>query len=147
MKTSKRFNNAISKLVTAFFNDKLEKGICTACAVGNICNGASYWVSAFYTVLGHQTINPENYKELTKETIDKTGYSWEELAKVEKAFECNTKIHGNSYYKFTKKQIAEDQYKGLMAVVDVLCEIENIDPKEYKDMFSYSLDENVLVQV
>ncbi len=169
MKTSKRFNNAISALVKGFFNETLAKGDCSACAVGNIVGESigytptlkdpsfcedrifspnSHWADVFVSVEGHgQMIREYNYEGQAKENIDSTGYSWKELAKVEEIFELASKIHYENYRRFTKEEILQDQYNGLMAVVDVLCEIEGIDTKEYKDMFSYKCEDSKLIKV
>lgn len=159
MKTSDRFNNAISALVKSFFNETLAKGDCNACAVGNMCaaglgittslstncgieaNGR--WKSVFCTEEdGVQNINPYNYEGEAKRAIDSTNYSWKELAKIEKAFEMATKIPIEKYEYRTKDDIIQDQYNGLMAVVEVLCKIEGIDTAETKEMFSYRIEEN-----
>lgn len=157
MKNSERFNNAIDALVTGFFNGTLAKGNCAACAVGNIvakglggkvtkdkggfeCSVANRgWTSVFMSHSdGTQTVTPYYYILDSKIQIDSTGYDWMELAKVESAFEKNTKILFTVYYKCSKEQIMADQYSGLMAVVDVLCEIEGIEEaQEIKEAFSY----------
>ncbi len=156
---SKRFENAISALVEAFFNDTLAKGNCSACAVGNICAKAIGEV-VVVSALGNKNIFAWRYvfssdfglqREYSEtdfgvgdyksglELISKTGYSKEELMKVEHAFEKNSKIEYYMYKSFSKNAIMEDQYKGLMAVVEVLCEIEGLEPAEYKKMFEYSV--------
>lgn len=163
-----RFNNAINALVQAFFTDTLAKGTCTACAVGNICAAAmgakvvpyahsknlfaaikegkevnNYsWNCLFFTdPTGKQRIaeEPEEYPFAVK-IIESTGYTIQELARVEKAFETHTKIDSLYYYlTYTKAEIMEDQYNGLMAVVNTLCEIEGIeDPTEYRQLFEYA---------
>jgi hypothetical protein len=97
------------------------------------------WSNAFCTEMGVQRMyhNSFNNYEVV-ECIRPTGYSVLELAKVEKAFETNTKIHYNLYSEYTREQILQDQFNGLMAAVDVLCEIEGIeDATEYKQLFEY----------
>lgn len=163
MKNTERFNRAISALVKGYMKNTLAKGSCYACAVGNMIAHSlgkevvnedynyswdrqktisTYWTMVFNTNLeGEQLIKPDAYIKYTpaKKEIDSTGYSFEELAQVELAFERNTKIVHTNYYKFAEKDpraIDEDQLNGLMAVVDVLCKIEGIeDPKPYKEMF------------
>lgn len=120
-----RFDDAIRKLTEAFFDGTLMKGLCSACAVGTICDGDSSWARVFVTGFGgEQCIYPAYYEGSTKYKIDRTGYSWQELARVEKAFEQNTTIDCEDYDKHSERSVMEDQYNGLMAVVDVLCEIE-----------------------
>jgi len=142
MKTSDRFNNAISALVKGFFNETLSKGSCTACAVGNICGGDASLANVFMTAWGQQDFYPHAYNGMTKDVIDATGYSWKDLAKVELAFETSSLIYGGDYHKHTKEEIMQDQYNGLMSVVEVLCKIEGIDTEETKEMFSYRIEEN-----
>jgi hypothetical protein len=151
----KRFNDAISALVKGYIHGTLAKGACAACAVGNIvakgigCDIVSHdgvfdwigqvpcWPLVFITESsGNQSILPENYFGSIKDQIDSTGYTWQELAKVEKAFEQNTKISFENYENVTPEEIDKDQLNGLYAVVDVLCEIEGIkEVEEYKLMF------------
>ena len=134
MKNKELFTKTVNILVDAYFKNTLQHGNCAACAVGNIiaCNmGIKFRISAvcdgfytwdglkvswnkvFVTPFNHQQHNEFNYEGEAKEQIDSTGYTWQELAKVEFAFE--TAYEGKS----------EDDYmfNGLMSVVDVLIEI------------------------
>lgn len=138
------YHKTVDILVKAYFDDTLKHGNCVACAVGNIINHyrpftseektnlqyrISGWSSVFCTLgAGHpdqeQVILPRNYKGDSKEQIDSTGYTWQELAKIEFYFE--TAPQGKS----------EDEwmFNGLMAVIDVLDEIhENKDTKVTAD--------------
>lgn len=107
-----------------------------------MCNGNPTWSNVFLTALGSQETWPFSYEGETKKVIDKTGYSWRELARIEYAFECATKINNYDYRFRSKDAIIQDQYNGLMAVVEVLCEIEGISAQETKEMFSYKIEEN-----
>ena len=134
-----RFETAVSKLVKAFFDGTLSKGNCSACAVGNMCDGYTQWFDVFGSdCIDGPFTKPENYNGYAQEVIDKTGYTWRELASVEKAFESNTLLRVGVQFHFTKKQIMQDQYNGLMAVVDVLCDIEGIEATETKKLFEYA---------
>lgn len=159
-----RFDNAVSKLIKAFFDETLEKGQCSCCAVGNICDNKSDWKNLFVT-LGtsedREQINcirsgitdtdarffsPEELSEIREkafDTIKQTGYNAYELAKVEKAFEENTeaiKIGSDKYENEEGEEISHDEYikdqfNGLCAVIDVLCQLEGINnPDQYKKM-------------
>jgi hypothetical protein len=142
-----RFESAISKLVKAFHNGTLEKWSCTACGVGTICDGRGDWSLVIERdILDGQIINMERYVERTtcgqdptayypKSVIDATSYSITELARIEEAFESNTKIMGYRYSKYSQSEIMQDQYTGLMAVVDVLCDIEGINAEPTKAKF------------
>jgi hypothetical protein len=159
-----RFKKAYEALYRAWENNTLAKNTCTACAVGNIvaaaqggvitkvhnemvdsrisfiCNTRNnFWDQLFVTSYGEQDIykNPVLEEELFK----LTGYTAYELAKVEYAFETNTKINFNRYNRFTQKEIEEDQFKGLMAVMDVLIELDEVkEGNEYKQNFNKKLE-------
>ena len=64
-----------------------------------------------------------------------TGYSANELAKVEYVFETASKIHYRQYPKCSERKILNDQFNGLMAVVDVLLELDNMKDEGYKESF------------
>lgn len=155
---TKRFERAYNALVDAFFNGTLASGTCTACAVGNIvaaCQGGkirfdgnsdrhttdingfsnsgyvcstnnSYW-GYFMSSLGRGLPIANQLLQTLWET---TGYTWEELAMVEKAFEGNTKISAICYEHFGRDsiEVLEDQYNGLVAAVDVLLKLDGEQP-------------------
>jgi len=138
----KRFDKAIKGLIKGYMNDTLATKICTACAVGNIiaeCNNYIVekeknnwltkegpnkypkWDKIFITGYD-QFIDENNYKGEAKRQIDSTGYTWEELAQVE----------------FTFEKTQGDMFTKLMAVVEVLCNIEGFNDeiiKETKELF------------
>lgn len=137
------FQNTVDILVKAYLNHTLFHGRCNACAVGNIIasscdlrvdynnwtteDGAmvfpqwdSVFVCDFPTKTKIQSIYKDAYEGEAKDQIDSTGYTWRQLAKVEKAFELHSDDH-------TGLPEDEAMFNGLMAVVDVLAEIHNID--------------------
>jgi hypothetical protein len=156
---TQRFEKAYNALYNAFMNDTLAKGTCFACAVGNIVANAmggkvhsnsdglwrcsvenNWWSRLFYTSDTGQHIFKVRYnphvKNLRNDIYELTGYKWDELAKVEKAFEKHTKIHFSAYDRYTEKEIMEDQFNGLMAVMDVLIKLDKVkEGKKYKDTF------------
>lgn len=142
------FHYTVNVLVKAYLNETLEHGVCTACAVGNIIadsvkakvikdhgvwvrNGAlvqPIWDDVFLSEIpGEQKINPENYKGWAKRQIDTTGYTWQELAKIEYAFELHNCLIDYPNDEQEEKQISDAMFNGLMAVVDVLADIHGID--------------------
>jgi hypothetical protein len=133
------FDNTVQILVKAFLEGTLAKHNCAACAVGNICAAslgvgftkdnvfgmewaeqAPSWHSVFCTSFPSdkaQKTWPELYKGAAKEQIDATGYTWQELAQIEFAFEtAHLDVHSD-----------EAEFAGLMAVVDVLANIHGVD--------------------
>lgn len=150
-KTSERFNKATDALYNAFFNGTLAKGNCLKCAVGNIVSsclgavnendayekGAWKWKRLFYTNEKGQQNPKNNYLEnaITEalKIISYTGYTEDELAKIEYAFETNTKINHEDYFQYSTQETLEDQYNGLVAVFDVLLELEGIENNGHKE--------------
>ena len=159
---TQRFEKAYNALYNAFMNDTLAKGICTACAVGNIVADAmgakvykreressitfhcskqnDWWDKMFITTSNGQRITKisqdSEVKYLRKLILNLTGYTWRELARIEKTFEESTKINNTYYWESTPEQIMEDQFNGLMAVMDVLIKLDEVkEGNSYKETF------------
>lgn len=125
-------------LYQAYFKDELKHGDCSACAVGNICKAAGasnqvrmLWKYVFVTetnlFLGqHQWINEDRYSGVPKKVIDATGYTWQELAKIEYAFETAPKGNNDEDWMFN----------GLVAVLDVLKEIHEVTDEPHQSNLS-----------
>ena len=150
-----RFEKAYNALYNAFMNNTLAKGTCTACAVGNIvadalggnvsksgngfvCDIHNTWWSMFFITFDNKQHKTDEYNDNINygRLKDLTGYSVEELAKIEFAFETNTKISFVNYFNSTEEQIMEDQFNGLMAVMDVLIKLDEVkEGEKYKETF------------
>ena len=158
MKTPERFDRALKALVQAFFNDTLINTDCHACAVGNIVaagkglkllkiDNPEY--SCYYaeTESGYDNgawfdlshFKNRDKSKLAIENIAVTGYSYEELLLIESAFMGNCELD-TSIKMYSKEAVTNCMYNGLMAVVDVLCEIEGLESTEYKKAFEYTND-------
>jgi len=163
MKDLKKFNHTVNVLLKTYLNDTLERSNCYACAVGNIiadANGIKFrkakdkmslgrsvgWLGerSIYeedhltasmqscnwmaVIPGQLEVNVDYYYGLRKTLIDNSGYTPEQLAAIERAFEAAPLGINKD----------EDMFNGLMAVVDVLAEIHEIDletVKETKQLF------------
>lgn len=146
MKTA-TFDNTVSILVQAYFNNRLVHGVCNACAVGNLVGAAlndfdfivesssfggvgKGWAAVFCSQSKMKQVkNPSQYKDEAKRQIDATGYTWQQLAMIEMAFESQS-----------DDNLDDDvaMFNGLMAVVSVLAEIHNVSleaKEEAKKMF------------
>lgn len=134
---TERFNRAYNALIRAYFEGTLAKGTCAACAVGNICadaigvklipgDFANYGDNAQWMWLFHFRPSIENMNRAIL-LISRTGYSVEEITVIESAFEFGASIAYMRYDEFGEQQILEDQFNGLSAVVDVLCELDNVE--------------------
>jgi hypothetical protein len=156
---TQRFEKAYNALYNAFMDDTLAKGTCTACAVGNIVADAmgakvyrkkdieflcskqnDWWQKMFVTSSYGQRITKisqdSEVKYLRKKILNLTGYTWRELARIEKTFEESTKIQNLDYGKSTPELIMEDQFNGLMAVMDILIELDEVkEGDKYKNNF------------
>lgn len=76
-------------------------------------------------------------KDYYKDEINAAGYTAQEFADIETAFEGNTRIQLDDYPNNTEQAILEDQYNGLCAVVDVLMKLDGMSQGvgEYKQKF------------
>ena len=125
MKTTERFDNAVTKLYNAFHNGELEMEDCKKCAVGNIV-GHGNWTcgSPSAYILDKKPIRDMFIRQ------NESGYSKENLAKVEWLF-----IMAHNDWNDTDKKA---QFKGLCAVVEYLCELDGIpNVMDYKSLFEY----------
>lgn len=134
MKNKKLYDKTVKILVNAYLNNTLVHGNCHACAVGNIIAAnldIKYdqnlkWVgqqvawSRVFVTLSYkiaQVKRPWALNGSAQEQIKATGYSWPELACLEYAFERAP----------MGKTTEERVFNGLMAVVEVLSQIHEMD--------------------
>lgn len=126
------YKKTVDTLYEAYFNDALEHNVCTACAVGNIL-GFMDWNNLFTTTKYEPSFSQVllqtdgiYYSKYDKEClsniklieqIEKSGYSWQELAKIEFAFESAPEGKSDEDYMFN----------GLVAVLEVLKNIHDIE--------------------
>ena len=147
MKTTKRFDDAVTKLYKAFHNNELQAMSCTACAVGNICDGKDGWHRAFkynspdayFDKCIHEKKSPKwkgYLNELKNNGIieglyqNESGYSIVEIAKIEWLFMIP--------YLRSDEETKETQFNGLIAVVKYLCELDGIeDVTDFTKLFEY----------
>lgn len=144
------YQKTIDVLLDAYNNGKLVHGNCSCCAVGNICKESSnkldisnsLWSFLFVTTSEEGFYKPTRAKsyesfemELVLSLINDTGYTVEELTKIEWAFETAIPFEKREYY--TKVKTKQGQYMGLCAVLEVLKQIhekeEIVEAKERLD--------------
>lgn len=124
MKTTERFEKAVTKLYTAFHDGLLNSFDCHSCAVGTICDGDNKW---FFKILSRKIGDPVFP---SKKVID-SMYSTFELGRIERIFVDNVPS------KYSKNK--EYQFKGLCAVVEYLCELDGIpNVMDYSSLFEYN---------
>lgn len=121
------FENTVDILVKAYLNDTLKHGSFCQCAVGNLIqhylkkplldpykDNIDDWSMSIYNgAVWYSAVSCKSsafYKAARKQ-LAPTGYSFQEILKIERAFE---KGYG-------------DIFNALMLVVDVLADIHGID--------------------
>ena len=142
------FKHTMDLLVKAYFEDNLKHESSRYCAVGNIVGGRD-WIRIFLTMNGKQHFLPPGYGTIGGKVvqspnikmaliereegfllIQKSGYSVDELARVEFAFETAPKGENDNDWMFN----------GLMAVLEVLADIHGVTI-DGKKVFETQLEE------
>lgn len=138
---TERFNNAVTKLYTAWHKDTLDAMHCRHCAVGNLC-GTKQW-ARIGPIGSPLRINPE--------FDGAAGYSRKQLAEIESIFLYGVTDQDTTEPKFlnlisnedvsgglfTKKQQKELQFQGLCAVIEYLAELDGIpNPFNFSKLFN-----------
>ncbi len=138
MKNTRRFDQAIKKLYTAFHNDEIHPECAKQCAVGNILDRTDSW-KHLSDVHGSTTLN---YVGRVNQEFGKrfNGYSPLELLEIEAMFlkACGYELpldHKNR--KPTNPTHKDTLFKGLSAVIAYLCELDDIENvMDYSQLFS-----------
>lgn len=154
MKREQLLNKTIDILAKAYLQGILIPQSPCACAVGNLCASAMgydiiaegpeledinwyndqggeefpMWGDVFLNGLPQGGERGYRYHRRAKSQIDATGYSWLELMKIEKAFMNTTRTERQ----WTDKDQDEINFAGLMAVLDVLFEIHEVDEEDHQ---------------
>jgi hypothetical protein len=112
-----RFENAAIKLYNAFNKGELNANECTTCAVGNLCNNETYWV-------------PRSPKYNAAKVKEVTGYNLLETQNIEDLFMFGTKTNVATSLWNSARMTKENQYDGLMLVLEYLAELDGIEIPE-----------------
>lgn len=130
MNLPERLEKAITKLYTAFHEEKLNPHKNCACAVGQLVGHGNWLFGSFRSL----SIGEENKGHFNGP--NPSGYSLIELRQVEKVFLMEWIKTGS------RAQNKETQFKGLCAVIEYLCELDGIpNVMDYQKLFEYT-DEN-----
>ena len=139
MKTTKRLENALIKLYTAFHKNTLNPEDCAACAVGNILDNLDSWK---HLSNEHGSLQL-NYVGSVHQNLGRrfNGYSPLEILQVEKVFleACGFKTPLCNYNQKPKDPTNKEVlFNALCAVVALLCELDNIpNVLDYSKLFEY----------
>ncbi len=127
MKTTPRFENAITKLYTAFQDNTLHPEYCHRCAVGNILNNIDSWQH----LTDRHGSGKLNYVGLVNQHFGKRfgGYTPFELLTIESTFlkACGYELPlvPNSKRPANPKD-PQVLFKGLLEVIAYLCKLDQI---------------------
>ena len=134
MKTSKRLEQALIKLYTAYHNNLLNPEDCAACAVGNILDNQDSWKN----LSNHHGSLELNYIGAVHQNLGRkfNGYSPIELLQIEKVFlkACGFTTplcHYNPKPQNTRSK--EVLFYALCEVVELLCKLDGV-----KNVMNYS---------
>jgi len=141
MKVTKRFEESATKLYNAFNEGTLNAMDCTFCAVGNLCNNETYWSKLYDEATGKDNI-PDEVK--VKKV---TGYNMDEINNIESLFMYGT-IAGTTRLWHPRDMTKENQFDGLMAVLNYLAELDSIQSiEEQYDKFKTVIErERILTE-
>ncbi len=139
MKISRRLEQAITKLYTAFHDGSLHPECCKSCAVGNILDHTESW-KHLSDAHGSLVLN---YIGRVHQGFGRrfNGYTPQELLHIEAIF-----LEGCGYslpLRHTSKKPTDPAekdilFKGLSAVIKYLCALEGIsNVMEYSKLFNF----------
>lgn len=134
-KLPKRFTGAMIKLYNAFHNNKLDAYDCEMCAVGSLV-GHYMWYGLSINL---DDPSQEDYMVIqTDEFImggkNESEYSLLELKNIEILF-----IKEFQKNKIKDGRHKESQFNGLCAVIEYLCELDNIPSVlDYTSLFEFN---------
>ena len=139
MKTTPRLEQALIKLYNAYHKNKLNPEDCSACAVGNILDNHDSWK---HLTLGHGSLQLSYVGRVHQNLGRKfNGYTPIEILHIEQVFlkACGFKTPLCHYNPKPQNPTDKDiLFNGLCAVVDLLCQLDNVpNAMEYYKLFEY----------
>jgi hypothetical protein len=160
-----RIERAIDTFLDALNEGTLAKGVCTACAVGNLVakgagikihkddlemdhapigatNLVSDWVRAFCTYDNYQKVYLDKFNSPNVvRSVSQTEFTIEELMQIEFAFESNTKLDVCDYTEYSSEEIFQDQLRGLEEVINVMMTFDDCNDN-IEEVFTSKAIEN-----
>ena len=141
MKTTPRFEAAVSKLYKAFHNGTLHPECCTQCAVGNILDGNTHWKH----LSDHHGSLQLNYVGNVHQAFGRrfAGYTPLELLQIEAAFlrGCGYQLPLKQFNFSPSNPYDKDLlFDGLCSVITLLCKLDDISkaPLAIETLLSYN---------
>ncbi len=127
METTKRLDEALNKLYTAFHNNTLNAECCNNCAVGNICDNTDSWK---HLSDSHGSLQL-NYVGLVNQNLGRRfhGYTPLELLNIEAEFlkGCGYILPLNHKNRKPKNLTSKETlFNGLCSAVEYLCFLDDV---------------------
>ncbi|WP_026450980.1 hypothetical protein [Aequorivita capsosiphonis] len=144
MKTTKRLDNALNKLYTAFHKGTLNAECCNNCAVGNICDNTDSWK---HLSDSHGSLQL-NYIGQVHQGLGRKfhGYTPLELLSIEAKFlkACGYILPLNYTNPKPKDPTSKETlFNGLCAAVEYLCFLDGVqNVMEYQQLLEQEVQEN-----
>jgi hypothetical protein len=148
MKTTPRFEQAVSKLYAAFHNNTLNPGSCTQCAVGNILDNKDYWR---HMTPQHGSLQL-TYVGRVNHNLGKrfNGYTPLELLHIEKSFleACGFQLPITGHSRLNQPLDKDVLFRGLEAIVNTLCKFDQLpNGMDCVKLFDYGVAHNQLIDL
>lgn len=134
---TQRFRNAFDALTSAYVNGTLQHDNCTACAVGNIATysgvdlnkAGPIWYNYILDRRESFVDRRDGFKS-AMQVVKRTGYKIDEIDRIESTFEGTVKD-----YLLDSDDEDQAQYQGLIKVVELLAELDDLDMSEQVQNF------------
>ena len=142
MNSTKRLEQALGKLYTAFHDGSLNPECCISCAVGNICDNTDSW-KHFSDFHGSLQLN---YVGLVHQRLGRSlnGYTPQQLLEIEAVFlkVCGFSVPLGKRGKKPKNPTSKETlFRGLCAVVEYLCALDGVENvMDYTRMFKTGIE-------
>lgn len=142
MNTTRRLDQAISKLYNAFHHNELHPECCQQCAVGNILDNKDAWK---HLSDDHGSLHL-NYLGIVHQNLGRkfNGYSPMELLQIEATFLKGCGYSLPLHYKGIRPKNPTNKdilFNGLCETVALLCELDHVDNfMDYSKLFEVEND-------
>ncbi|MGB2525664.1 Na(+)-translocating NADH-quinone reductase subunit F [Flagellimonas sp. SN16] len=136
--STERFEKAVTKLYRAFHEGTLNAFSCEACAVGNIAGGKGW---SGLAVPERVNVLKHDYMQIVNKGGDIDDYNYPEGLEYSPSALYQVELRFLTVWEDAKNpdgRNKELQFKGLCAVVEYLCELDNIpNVMDYSSLFEY----------
>ena len=149
MHISRRLEQAITKLYTAFHTDALHPECCKSCAVGNILDNTEAWKH----LSDHHGSVMLNYVGKVHQGIGRrfNGYTPQELLQIEAVFLTACGYSLPLHHKGIKPSNPSNKevlFEGLSKTIAYLCELDGVENvMDYSKLFEFNEDHTPMYEL